>query len=425
MKKIYFLLFLSCLSINTFAQTLVNDSVTMITGYQQDVFYNLNTGAKAVALIKNWDLAFSTNALEVGIRINSVNGVNLWAVPGIDINGWATLDSAGYQSWAELHNTDSAIYYGAFNINANGSTFDFSWGVYDFNTHEVVGDSLFLIKVTDLQGNVYFKKLWIVKRANNSTHDWIFRYANLDNSNDITVTIPTTIYTDKNFIYYSIINDSILDREPNKSDWDIQFTRYTSDVGGGNYYPVAGVYSNFGVEIADVKGVDVAGTNSDTPYLNLYSSHMDEIGYDWKTFNQANNMWEVEDSLVYFVKTNAGEVYKLVMTGFEGSLTGNIFFNKTFLYLTGINEVSQSNLELAVYPNPAQDITYIVFNAIEKSKSTFIITDIQGKIVLKSAINTQIGLNKIQVNISDLSKGVYFLNISTPNQSSRQKLIIQ
>lgn len=152
---------------------------------------------------------------------------------------------------------------------------------------------------------------------------------------------------------------------------------------------------------------------------------MDEIGYDWKTFNQANNMWEVEDSLVYFVKTNAGEVYKLVMTGFEGSLTGNIFFNKTFLYLTGINEVSQSNLELAVYPNPAQDITYIVFNAIEKSKSTFIITDIQGKIVLKSAINTQIGLNKIQVNISDLSKGVYFLNISTPNQSSRQKLIIQ
>lgn len=129
----------------------------MITGYQQDVFYNLNTGAKAVALIKNWDLAFSTNALEVGIRINSVNGVNLWAVPGIDINGWATLDSAGYQSWAELHNTDSAIYYGAFNINANGSTFDFSWGVYDFNTHEVVGDSLFLIKVTDLQGNVYFK----------------------------------------------------------------------------------------------------------------------------------------------------------------------------------------------------------------------------------------------------------------------------
>jgi hypothetical protein len=425
MKRIYLIIITLIFPAFIFAQT-VNDSVSMSAGYQYDIFYSLYSGNKPSALINNWDIAFCTNPMEVGIRVNSINGVNLWAIPGTDTTGWATVDSAGYQNWQELHNTDTAIYFGAFNVNYTSSQFDFSWGVYDFNTHEVIGDSLFLIKLTDLSGNIYFKKLWIIKRADNANHDWIFRYANLDNSGDMTVTVPTTIYSDKNFIYYSIINNNTTDREPANTDWDLQFTRYITDLGGGYYYPVMGIYSNYGVLVADVRPVDVAATNSDAPYLNLYSNHLNEIGHDWKTFNMATSMWEIEDSLVYFVKTNAGEVYKLVMTGFDGSSTGNVFFNKTLISTTGVNEIANNNsANTIVFPNPASGEIKILYNVAQKSNLEFQLSDINGTVVLKTQVKANSGMNGYSFGTQSLAKGVYILQLLSDNRSEQHKIIIE
>jgi hypothetical protein len=423
MKKLYLLSVIILFSFFTKAQTIVYDSVSMDPGYQNEIYYSFYSGAKPSAIINEWDLAFSTNAMDVGLRINSINGANVWSVPSTDTSGWSTLDSAGYQSWQELHNTDTAMFYGAFNINAIGG-YDFSWGVYNPTTHEVIGDSLYLIKVTDQLSNVYFKKLWIVKRADNATHDWIIRYANLDNSGDVTVSIPTTGYVSKNFIYYSITNDSIIDREPPNTDWDILFTRYTTDVGGGFYYPVAGVYSNYGVEVADVRPVDVATTNSDAPYLNLYTGNMTEIGYDWKSFNMSTSMWEIEDSLVYFVKTNAGEVYKLVLTGFDGASTGNVYFNKTLISTTGINNIPGAITGLTVYPNPAKETVNVLFSSGSAASVNYSMTDITGKKVLSSEIKTSIGLNSLQINAGSLTKGIYILQISDGRETVNHKIVI-
>lgn len=419
------LLFIISGFINVHAQTIVHDSVTMNPGYQEDVFYNFYSGTKTQATISNWDLAFCINPMDVGIRVNSGNGTALWAVPTTDTSGWASLDSAGFQAWQELHNTDSSMFTGAFNINNTPNQFDFSWGVYDFNTHEVIGDSLFLIKVTDAQGLIYFKKLWIIKRADNASHDWIFRYANLDNTGDMTVTIPTASYIDKNFIYYSITSGTTNDREPLNTEWDMQFTRYTTDVGGGYYYPVTGVYSNNGVQVADVRPVDVSATNSDQPFLNLYTDNMSEIGYDWKTFNMSLNMWEIEDSLVYFVRTNAGEVYKLVYTGFDGSTTGNIYFDKTLIYTTGISDAMIEQNYFIIYPNPAHEIATLIYPAPKQGLANLQITDLNGKCVFKNQVLEKEGLNKFNLNISSLSRGIYFVELKSEQHITRQKLIVQ
>ena len=37
------------------------------------------------------------------------------------------------------------ITYGAFDTNQTGG-FDYGWGVYNLQTHHIIGDSLFLIK---------------------------------------------------------------------------------------------------------------------------------------------------------------------------------------------------------------------------------------------------------------------------------------
>lgn len=424
MKKFNLQLFvLLILSINARSQVASNDSVTMNPNYQDDVFYSFYSGTKTPAMINNWDLAFCINNMDVAIRVNDVNGVNLYAVPGTDTSGWATLDSSGFQNWQELHNSDTMMFTGAFNINGNGGGFDFSWGVYDLNTHEVVGDSLFLIKVTDLQGNVFFKKLWIIKRADNPTHDWVFRYANLDNTGDTTVSIPATNYSTKNFIYYSITTASIIDREPANTDWDILFTRYSTDIGGGVFYPVAGVFSNFGVQVADVRPVDISTINSDSAYSSLYNTNLTEIGYDWKTFNMSTFMWDIEDSLVYFVRTNAGEVYKLVMTGFDGSATGNIYFNKTLIFTTAVNEIENDNLKLLIFPNPVSDFLNAEFISSVDGKFKYNICDMTGRLIKSEFMAVQNGLNKLQLDISCLSSGLYTFELFSGDKRINKKLI--
>ena len=48
----------------------------------------------------------------------------------------------------------------------------------------------------------------------------------LDGTNEINATVDKTNYTDKNFVYFSIDQNIVLDREPISQDWDITFTKY-------------------------------------------------------------------------------------------------------------------------------------------------------------------------------------------------------
>ena len=87
-------------------------------------------------------------------------------------------------------------------------------------THNIVGDSLYVIKTED--GS--FKKLWIVDKMS-ADNIYNIRFADLDGSNQVDQSIDVKPFISKNFIYYSITNDELLDREPSES-WDILFTKY-------------------------------------------------------------------------------------------------------------------------------------------------------------------------------------------------------
>lgn len=72
---------------------------------------------------------------------------------------------------------------------------------------------------------------------------------------------------------------------------------------------------------------------------------------------------------------------------------------------------------LSVYPNPANDVINVsnATNAIEK----VVITDMNGRVV-KSVV---LGVNEAQINISDLSKGVYFLQATSNGASVTEKIV--
>jgi hypothetical protein len=87
---------------------------------------------------------------------------------------------------------------------------------------------------------------------------------------------------------------------------------------------------------------------------------------------------------------------------------------------TGIEDLNISGIK--IYPNPTGGILYVEMDKVLPAKSKIVLTDINGKVVLNKVFEDMI---KQELNLTHLSKGMYFLQLQ--NRSSRhfQKIIIQ
>jgi hypothetical protein len=186
------------------------------------------------------------------------------------------LDIAGIEGWAQNYDSDEKWSVGAFNANP-ASAFDLGWGTYSMITHTVTGDRLFVIKLADAS----YRKIWIKSLASGT---FTFRYATLDNSTDETHTVVKSQYATKNFVYFSLENGSVLDREPLSAEWDLQFAKYIGKLTGTEtYYAVTGVLSNAGTLVAKAENVDVETAQPENFEYDTFNISV--IGYNWKSFN--------------------------------------------------------------------------------------------------------------------------------------------
>jgi hypothetical protein len=176
-----------------------------------------------------------------------------------------------------------------------------------------------------------------------------------------------------------------------------------------------GVLNNINVSANrfDTVGPDHMGWSA----LPMDSSRT-SIGYDWKAYSFASG-WEVYDSTMFFVTGLNGNVYKLIFTGYEGTSTGKIVFEKSLASAAGISFVKE-DAEFLIYPNPASDVVSIQrLNAIETQ--TFRITDLSGKEVFEGNLFN----GKSTVDISHLNSGIYFILVGTASEASVYKLLIK
>ncbi len=96
----------------------------------------------------------------------------------------------------------------------------------------------------------------------------------------------------------------------------------------------------------------------------------------------------------------------------------NLSFNG---FVTAVQEVSPENFGFNIYPNPSSD--RITFN-INNNNGDYITLNIYnalGEIVKKEILKQ----NQQQINIEDLSNGVYVAEIKSQHLTGRQKLFIQ
>lgn len=414
MKRLYTVIVFSFISSLLSAQEIVS----IQPGYTHEAFVSLTNGTVQSSPLDSWDLAFEIEGFSASIRANTAIGVELYAVPGLGIDEWALLDTAGANAWQQLHNSDLSWSAGAFNRGLEeGNDFDLGWGVYNPITHVVAGDSLYVISLP----GIGWKKL----RINNLTSgSYSFTTADLDGGNELTRTVDKADFAGKNFGYYSLSGDSLVDQEPVSAEWDLVFHKYLAELGPGVYYGVSGVQLNKGVTVAEISGKSVSEVSfqdtSGVPFLD----HISAIGHEWKSFNFMTSVWTIQDSLTFFVKRADEEIFQLTFTGFGGSTTGEFLFEQTSF--TSSIELPASIIRQAIVaPNPVQQTVNVILD-LEKPASTHIeIMDLQGRMAYRHDAGILSGFQQISFAQPGLAAGLYLLRITAGESVLTRKIEVR
>jgi hypothetical protein len=402
------------------AQTIA-DTISIGAGYANQKWYSLQNDEQGSTQSKdNWDIAFEISGFSAAILANNQKAnFKVYQSP-YTLSNFGILDTTGINTWPTLSNSDTSWAIGAFNQGANtNNSFDLGWGLYDLNTHIVTGDSAYVIKLNAST----FKKLKIETLANGI---YTFTYSDINGGNLQTATINKTNYAGKNFVYYNMISNTIIDREPTSSSWDLSFGRYISYLQPSNTaYSVVGIQQNKGVKVAQVDNVLNPNTYSNYNAHN-FASEINTVGHDWKTFDLSNNAWKISQDTLYFIKSKSGDIWKLQLTGFGGSANGNFIFTKEKLLNVNLDNQQQNKItSLSIYPNPSLgDEVKLIYDIVHPvNKAELIVSDINGHILYQSELINIQGFYQHIIHTSQYAKGLYTICINTDGQTIYKKLI--
>ncbi len=411
----------------------VTDTVFMGPGYANEIYYSMAEGNKGTISRKQWDIAFRASRMSASILTNDaannsslgINGVELYTYPKSDSSGWSTVDTSGLFGWKNMVNSTTDWETGAFDQNQLGHP-DYGWGKYNSVTHDVMGDSLYIIKLRD--GSL--RKLFI-RRKFSSLNMVEFRYANIDGTHDTTVTVDCNPYSSpnaqKNFVGYSITTNQVVDFEPVAFDqWDILFTKYmyTYPEGPnfGAIYPVTGVLSNYNTKVNKFDDVDPDFMMWDTETMDSTRS---PIGWEWKVLNNSTFTFEIVERQVYFIQDIAGNIHKLVFKDFAGSSTGRIVFEKEMISAAAVGDNGKSDFNVAVHPNPVSDVMNLTINPGAAKSVIVSVHDMSGRLVSESRHELQANaLSTLRIPVSEIPAGVYIVRMQVGKDTLSRKVII-
>lgn len=398
------------------AQTTV--TISTAPANTDQVFYSFMNDAQATNQIADWDMAFESTGITGAILLNTAKGHRLYKAP-YAVGQWAEVDTNGLaSSWPAQYNSTSDWSSGAFNQGLTSNPFDLGWGIYNFTTHNITGDSLFILHTADGA----WKKLRVDGFAT-ATTSFTFTMADLDGNNEQVGTIDRNAYVTKNFGYFSFDSMSAIDLEPVATDWDLLFTKYSSFVPqpAPSIYPVVGVLQNKEVGVVQVDGIP---TNLAQWAGEAFDMNIDMIGYDWKTFNMTTFMYEYAADRTYFVQDRSNNIWKLVFTAYGGSATGDITFTQELVSATSVQENAAST-DLVVYPNPVLNgqLRIILDGAVRNARLT--IHEMGGKMVQQQQVSGNGSLTMLPIDVSALHQGLYMVRLEAGSHTYTTRVVIQ
>ena len=121
---------------------------------------------------------------------------------------------------------------------------------------------------------------------------------------------------------------------------------------------------------------------------------------------------------------SAGILYFITISN-VADLVGNVMEEQVEDFqFVGIEELFEDG-DLSVFPNPAKDRINLSFNLKENTKIDLSLNDISGKKLLFETFNANEGNNQLNLDVSNILKGVYILNIETSKGSLNYKVVIK
>lgn len=418
MKKV--LLALGLATSSLFAQ----ESVNLADGKTNQSYYSFANGEVANISNLDWDIAFYTGEQRATpIRINSQKIIKLYET-GVTAEDWDDLvDDSNKDNWTALINSSTDLLNGAFN-NATkdpNDRFDMAWGSYNFISHGVYGSKTFVIEVPGQD----LKKIRIDAMTASAEYEktftpdaFTFTLANLDGTNEEEVIMPLADYSGKEFGYYSVETNSVLDREPLSSSWDVVFTKYWENVGSEErpwYMAVTGVLSSPSVQVSEIHKKDASLDDISLEDLKdfPYASESNVIGYDWKT--RGGDGYTVSDTTFFIVKTASNDAYKFSIADFITD-NGQFTLKKELLEVTAsFEEVTN---EFVAYPMPAS--TTLNVDLASSSQANLTIYNALGNVVYVGTAQ-----NKAVINTSNLASGVYILAVNQEGKTVTKQFVIK
>jgi hypothetical protein len=182
----------------------------------------------------------------------------------------------------------------------------------------------------------------------------------------------------------------------------------------------------------EVKTSDYATAN----WLYLYNSNGTRVfskdfstdrtvyTFDLPSLDEGCYVLEVADIYGYGLSKNVAGYLKVLDAAGKViyNLNGSFGF-RAYLYLNsngivGVEDVSTTNTELSVYPNPASDRLHVVSS---EPFSRYILSNMLGQEVM----NTEVHQNEVDITVSHLNKGLYLLKIETEKGSVVKKVVVE
>ena len=183
-------------------------------------------------------------------------------------------------------------------------------------------------------------------------------------------------------------------------------------------------------------------TNPNTVYFYMaddYANSACQVVNSWGNSNGIpENAWSIRfsNSTIDMTDYGATGMPKIVVLG---GANHTVFYNanntvnsanlqnaiNTALSTTGINESHSIVSDFTVSPNPSNNVTEINFNLLDKSNVKIELYNLEGKL-MKNVFEGMVssGENKIQLDVSGYSAGVYLLNLSAGNKSKSINLVV-
>ncbi len=123
------------------------------------------------------------------------------------------------------------------------------------------------------------------------------------------------------------------------------------------------------------------------------------ISFDWST-------GETTQTIV----VNSAGTYSVIATDANGCLATDEIEVSTY---TGVNQNASAESSFRAYPLPVHERVMLEYNNISSADNTIRLFNTEGRLVRSETIHSGPGKHRTELNLGDLSSGIYFLSLSS------------